>query len=395
MADSKKAFPGKLSPAASPAVDEDEELVALRTSFEKLAQRATRENGSQDLRSPASFLPYYNSFATLVMELDRRLGTKQLLAIHGDTIKAVRAALKKQPPKSTLLDKVSMPLRFVAFFTVMLVSCAEIVLLIPVVMPIEWALKLLRLRGYSPFNFLGYLLTRCVIAAMGIHVHVEPASAKLPKMPASKGAIVTYNHSANIDPFATYLGTPAEGTCCFLGKKTLFLLPFMGWAMLCVGNIPINRSGKSKAQQMLMDASQDAIVAKKCAVVIAPEGTRSWDGHLSIPMKKGTFHIQKATHAPILPVVLFGAYDLWPRGTFFTRTGEITLRRLQTIPFNDAHSHDEVRISLQRQYLDALYPTTADAIKALPTYRALSFVSALKYVRRTTTILHFSAAGHE
>ncbi len=68
-------------------------------------------------------------------------------------------------------------------------------------------------------------------------------------------------------------------------------------------------------------------------MVIAPEGTRSWDGHLSIPMKKGTFHIQRATRAAITPVVIHGAYELWPRGTAFPRTGEITLRRLTPIPF--------------------------------------------------------------
>lgn len=209
--------------------------------------------------------------------------------------------------------------------------------------------------------------------------------------------------------------------------------------MMLVGNIPINRSGREKAQRMVTEASQTAINKRQCvwhracacvracacpgcqvarshgvlvvnvggaggprdsalipsacahggrlcgaaslhrySVVIAPEGTRSWDGHLSIPMKKGTFHIQRATAAAILPVVLHGAYDVWPRGTVFPHTGEITLRHLRPVPFDASRTHDDVRLDLQRQYLDALYPTTPAGIKALPRFKKLSGFNAFK-----------------
>ena len=47
-------------------------------------------------------------------------------------------------------------------------------------------------------------------------------------------------------------------------------------------------------------------------ILMFPEGTRTPDGKLG-PVKKGPAFIADRTGAPIVPAVLRGAYEMWPR----------------------------------------------------------------------------------
>jgi len=358
----------------SAAVEESKVLKAFKAEFAKLVK--LKESPKQ-LSDPLVSSIAYNKWVKIGIELDKEIGTKQLLEQYGDLLKEARGILKKTIPKASLFDRLSTPIRLLIWCGVLFMACFQIILVLPVAVPIELVLKLIG-SNRSLFNTLGYAFTRCTLAAMGIQIHVDPKFVRSPP-PSKQGVIVTYNHTANIDPFATFTGCPPIGPAAFLGKKTLFIVPVFGWASLLVGNIPINRSGKAKAHKMVTEASKQAIVVKRRSVVIAPEGTRSWDGHLSVPMKKGTFHIQRATKAHIVPVAVYGAFELWPRGTLFTRTGELTIRHLEPLVYDESKTHDEVRWELQRRYLDALYPTTRAGVDSRPTFQKLSVIGALRW----------------
>lgn len=56
-------------------------------------------------------------------------------------------------------------------------------------------------------------------------------------------------------------------------------------------------------------------------VYLAPEGTRSRDGRIN-PLKKGGFHLAKATGAPIVAVAIRGTIDILPRGARLAQTGK-------------------------------------------------------------------------
>jgi 1-acyl-sn-glycerol-3-phosphate acyltransferase len=45
---------------------------------------------------------------------------------------------------------------------------------------------------------------------------------------------------------------------------------------------------------------------------VAPEGEIAWDGHLQ-PLKPGVAWLALRTHTPLVPAVLRGGYDIWPR----------------------------------------------------------------------------------
>lgn len=182
---------------AKKSVDSSAEAAAihdLQEQFRALGAQATATAASAAaLQDPAAMYPFYHRFMTLCMELDHRLGTKEMLASHGDMIKAVRAALKKRATKATTMDKLTMPFRLAAWTGVMIMSCLQIILLVPFLLPVEYVLKWTGLRLWSPFNFLAYCMTICSTAAQGIVIHVDVprGGRKAPTPRSDRGSIVT------------------------------------------------------------------------------------------------------------------------------------------------------------------------------------------------------------
>lgn len=45
---------------------------------------------------------------------------------------------------------------------------------------------------------------------------------------------------------------------------------------------------------------------------------------------------------PIVPVVFFGGFDLWPVGTWINNTGHVTIRYLKPIQPSEAENRDDM-----------------------------------------------------
>jgi len=118
----------------------------------------------------------------------------------------------------------------------------------------------------------------------------------------------------------------------WVAKKSLFLIPFIGWNMGLNGYISIVRSrGKSKLQ--MMDKAVNSIRAGN-SVILFPEGTRSHDGQLQ-PYKTGAFRLALETHTPILPVVLKETHRAIKKGGLLIhKNHQIELVVLDPIPFS-------------------------------------------------------------
>ena len=85
------------------------------------------------------------------------------------------------------------------------------------------------------------------------------------------------------------------------------------------------------------------------------------------------------TGAPMIPVVVYGGYELWPRQRFFISPGQVTIRRLPAMYFEKV-DREEVRIALQQKYIDTLYEPES------PSSKKLSFIGILKCVTITKLI---------
>jgi 2-polyprenyl-3-methyl-5-hydroxy-6-metoxy-1,4-benzoquinol methylase len=79
------------------------------------------------------------------------------------------------------------------------------------------------------------------------------------------------------------------------------------------------------------------------SVLIFPEGTRSFDGHVQ-RFHKGAFYLAEELKLDILPVILHGSGPIMPKGEYFLRRGNVTIKFLPRIKYNDGHFGTELLV---------------------------------------------------
>jgi 1-acyl-sn-glycerol-3-phosphate acyltransferase len=140
----------------------------------------------------------------------------------------------------------------------------------------------------------------------GMELTIENADA----VDWSRAYVVMSNHQSYMDIPA--LAVALHGRVRFVAKRELFKVPVWGKAMREAGIIPIDRQNRQSAIGSLRVAAET--IRSGHNIWIAPEGTRSRTGEIG-PLKKGGFLLAMETGAPIVPMVVSGTRDAWPKGT--------------------------------------------------------------------------------
>jgi 1-acyl-sn-glycerol-3-phosphate acyltransferase len=107
---------------------------------------------------------------------------------------------------------------------------------------------------------------------------------------------------------------------CWIVKKELLWLPFVGWGLMAIRCIAIDRSSGGAAREQIVQQGAQRL-KDGIWVTIFPEGTRV------APGQRGRYGIGGAllgtrTGAPILPIA-HNAGELWPRYAFRKRPGVV------------------------------------------------------------------------
>lgn len=144
----------------------------------------------------------------------------------------------------------------------------------------------------------------------------------------SRPAIYVSNHTSAMDVFMGMWLSPM-GTVG-IAKKEVVYYPFLGQLYLLSGHLRIDRSSPRKAVQSLRDLA-DYVREKKLSIFIWPEGTRSRDGRLKRPFKKGFGHLALQTGLPVVPVVVKGAHRSWVKGELRLRGVDIEIEVLPPV----------------------------------------------------------------
>jgi 1-acyl-sn-glycerol-3-phosphate acyltransferase len=134
------------------------------------------------------------------------------------------------------------------------------------------------------------------------------------------GIIVVANHISHADPLVVgHYMYEAGRWPQFLGKASVFRVPVLGWIIAKVRQIPVER-GTVDAVRSLDRLT--AALKEGGAVVIYPEGTTTREPNLW-PMrgKTGAARLALATGAPVIPIVTWGAQQI-----FDPRTKKVRLR---------------------------------------------------------------------
>ncbi|MGE5234906.1 MAG: lysophospholipid acyltransferase family protein [Acidobacteriota bacterium] len=147
------------------------------------------------------------------------------------------------------------------------------------------------------------------------------------RVPTDRPVVFMSNHESWLDIPALLVAIP--GQVRFLAKKSLFSVPFLGWAMRAMGFIPVDRENRRTAIRSFEEAAER--IKRGRSVLVFPEETRTTDGSL-LPFQRGGFLIALKAGLPIVPIGLDGARRLLPKHSYLLRPGRVTVRFGTPIP---------------------------------------------------------------
>lgn len=135
--------------------------------------------------------------------------------------------------------------------------------------------------------------------------------------------VIMSNHESSLDIVTLLTALPPSVELRFLAKKSLFKIPFLGWAMKAAGFVPVDREDRSTAAAMLSQTLDE--IAKGGSPLIFPEETWTLDGRL-LPFARGGFVVALKAGLPILPIGLEGSRLVLPPNQGIIRSGQVTVR---------------------------------------------------------------------
>ncbi|HEY3696613.1 lysophospholipid acyltransferase family protein [Phenylobacterium sp.] len=139
-------------------------------------------------------------------------------------------------------------------------------------------------------------------------------------------AVMACKHLCMFDIFGQFQWLP---DFCFVMKKELVRVPYLGWYGLKAGMIVVDRGGQATALKKLV---RDAVAGLQDGrqVVIFPEGTRGTPG-VAGDYKPGVAALYRELGLPVYPVATNSGVH-WPAHGFLRRPGTIVFEYLEPIP---------------------------------------------------------------
>lgn len=138
------------------------------------------------------------------------------------------------------------------------------------------------------------------------------------RVPTQGPVMLVSNHQSHMDPILATMALPRE--CCYMARDSLWANKFFGRLISSLNAFPVKRNtadlGAIKESMRRLKSGQ--------ALLVFPEGTRTPDGRVH-SMLPGLASIAKKTAVPIVPVLIDGMYQAWPKGAAFPRTGNVMI----------------------------------------------------------------------
>ncbi len=182
-------------------------------------------------------------------------------------------------------------------------------------------------------------------------------------LPARGGLVVLSSHQSHLDPLL--LGLATDRRLSSLARSSLYAFKPFGAVITALDAVPIDRNASViAAMKVVIERLRGG-----AAVIIFPEGARTFDGQLG-EFKSGFSLMAKRAGVPVVPVAIVGAYECWPRTRLFPRTGRIRVEFGEILTAEEVAAMDERQIfdvCTQRiRDLDARARATRQCSAALP-----------------------------
>ena len=197
---------------------------------------------------------------------------------------------------------------FYAWSTIM-----ALVMLPAVIAPRRWMIALFRVWGRGVYVLLNVL---CDIKVEIRNKHLIPQGA----------ALVAPKHQCMFDVFSQFVWLPDS---CWVMKKELMWIPFLGWYALKTQMMVVDREGGAAALKKMV---REALLrfADNRQLVIFPEGTRGTPG-VAGDYKPGVAALYRELGVPCVPVATNSGVH-WPAHGFLRKPGTIVFEFLEPIP---------------------------------------------------------------
>ena len=183
-----------------------------------------------------------------------------------------------------------------------------------ITIPFGFLVPLGRLFGSEPPFTLARLYTKVMLRWVEISCGIRYEVAGWENVPKTPVVIMAKHQSA----WETIFIESAFPSQCWIVKKELLWLPFVGWGLMAIRAIAIDRSSGSSAREQIVEQGAQRL-REGHWVTIFPEGTRV------APGTRGRYGIGGAllatrTGASILPIA-HNAGEVWGRYSFRKKPG--------------------------------------------------------------------------
>lgn len=170
-------------------------------------------------------------------------------------------------------------------------------------------------------------------------------------IPKTGKLVVIANHQSFLDPPLIGIGMPRS--CNYMARETLFR-GLLGWHISHLNAFPVSQTKNPIAgiKETLKRLKNEE------AVLIFPEGSRTEDGKLA-EFHKGIISVARRSKAPILPAIIQGAYEAFPRHSIFPKPHRVSVTYGHLISVEEIQkmSEDELLVYLRNTILGMLGET--------------------------------------
>lgn len=208
-------------------------------------------------------------------------------------------------------------------------------------------------KGKAYFAWVSGIFGRVMLCICG----ARPCYDGLEHLDPSKTYVFTGNHQSYVDIFLMFAALDSKGIkTLFMAKKELDKIPLFGMVMKQMGLIPIER-GENRQQLATMLASMKTLADGRSLTIFA-EGSRTYDGNLQ-PFKRGAFMLAEQADKEIVPFVITGTFNIWPRKGLRVRPGPCRISFMPPIDAKGIKSK-ELMALVEKKITDAYYPQKAE-----------------------------------
>lgn len=184
-------------------------------------------------------------------------------------------------------------------------------------------------------------------------------------VPQEGPVLLACNHQSFLDPVLAAVHLWRE--CSYMARDTLFRGRFAK-LITFLNAFPVRRG---EADVSAIKESLRRLKRGDCLVAF-PEGTRTTDGRLQ-PLIGGAVLIARKARAPIVPTIILGAFECWPRNAKRPRPGRIMVSYGEPLTVEQmAAMSDEAIVAELAERMRALFeearrdPWIAGSLAPLP-----------------------------